>query len=529
MRLNMTIMNDWLADAGFCILSARTSKFYSFNISNFKVIDERTVTELASGASPLDVRSTLFVCNDANLERVRHELLRSVQLVNVICIGAVTAHNRKSLAEYICIDEGTDLVDLINALSSMFAWYNDWSDRLDAALKNITELHHIGELGVEVFHNDCCLLDKPQRMLFHACPEGEQRFSETYAQSENTYFPKEQVDAFLNSTEYKDASKSKVPVITPNEGFLPYQTLQFTLFDDDMVIGTVTVDETCRSFRQSDYSLIYYFGIRLKNVLLAQSSLYTLADSEELIEMIRMLVLDQAVFDDRMGLVLKSAGWRVNDEYKCTLVRYAKNMQERYSLSQTALYFYSMFDQMCACRLDSENLLMVFNLTRSEHGGERIISKIDECMKRSNGVCAVSGSFDDFAQLAVYYRQAVLTLVVGSEKDPDRNMFSFSHRVLDVILHEATEQLPAEALLTRKLKNFIVSSRSKRGDLLETLKVYLRSGCNATKAMNKLNIQRTAFYRRLNAIEKTYGIDLGSYRSRLYLLIALELVESADL
>lgn len=528
MKLNMTIIADCLEDFGFSVVWRKTAKRYSFHIGSFMLVERACANAVGriggvrcqDGLAPGGASSVVYVCKAEDFS-----LVSEIQNANVISIGDASSYVYGAALECVVLAADVNPIAVTNALSQIFAWFNDWDERLDRAIRNVTDLHAIGEVGVEVFENDCCLIDRPQRMLFHAHPMGDERYGETFADRENAYFPKEQIEAFKKSAEYEEASRSKYPIVISNEGFLPYRTLQFLLFDEDVVVGSVTIDEIWRSLKQSDYSLAYYYGTKVKSVLLAETNLYRNMDSEGLGAMMRAMVVDGVKYGGKLEKTLARVGWSLGDEYVCALIIGSGDASKRYSLSQTALYFFSAFDEMHVVDLDAEHMLLVFNFSKSARKDGRFTSRIVECMSGGDCLCAISNSFEDFRQLPMYKLQAELTLSVGMEKHPDRRIYVFSEMALDVVLQRGVAGLSVDALMTRKLHNLIAGDEGRKGNLLETLRVYLRTGCNATKAMNQLGIQRTAFYHRLNRISQLSGLDLDSYRSRLYLMIVFEFLD----
>lgn len=72
-----------------------------------------------------------------------------------------------------------------------------------------------------------------------------------------------------------------------------------------------------------------------------------------------------------------------------------------------------------------------------------------------------------------------------------------------------------------------LSSYDKRhnGDLLQTLRVYLKSGCNASRSAELLYLHRSGLLYRLRRIEELLGIRLDTFEDRVALEIAVLAIE----
>ena len=78
------------------------------------------------------------------------------------------------------------------------------------------------------------------------------------------------------------------------------------------------------------------------------------------------------------------------------------------------------------------------------------------------------------------------------------------------------------------LEPLIAYDRNHSGDLVRTLRVYLASGCNASRTAEALYLHRSGLLYRLGRIEDLLGVNLSSFRERVALEIAVLGIEGGN-
>ncbi|MGH2449365.1 MAG: PucR family transcriptional regulator [Chloroflexota bacterium] len=96
---------------------------------------------------------------------------------------------------------------------------------------------------------------------------------------------------------------------------------------------------------------------------------------------------------------------------------------------------------------------------------------------------------------------------------------SESRRTARLLLQQdSPENQQAAATVLGPLQRY---DRTHGGDLVNTLRVYLEEGCNASRAASTLYLHRSGLLYRLRRIEELLGMNLNCYEDRLGLQIAL--------
>jgi purine catabolism regulator len=91
-------------------------------------------------------------------------------------------------------------------------------------------------------------------------------------------------------------------------------------------------------------------------------------------------------------------------------------------------------------------------------------------------------------------------------------------------LAEGTELEPFRALVEPLREH----DRTRRSDLILTLKTYFAAGGNASEAADRLFLHRNSMLYRLERIQKLIGLDLKDYRVALALQLGLLAMERGE-
>ncbi|MGW4420622.1 PucR family transcriptional regulator [Streptosporangium sp. NPDC004631] len=84
---------------------------------------------------------------------------------------------------------------------------------------------------------------------------------------------------------------------------------------------------------------------------------------------------------------------------------------------------------------------------------------------------------------------------------------------------------PVRDMALISLQPILDHDANRKGDLLETLRVFLDSGCSPGESARRLVIHRNGLQYRLQRIEKLTGRDLSSFDDRIHLWLALRALE----
>lgn len=131
---------------------------------------------------------------------------------------------------------------------------------------------------------------------------------------------------------------------------------------------------------------------------------------------------------------------------------------------------------------------------------------------------AIGSCHPSFAGLSESYREAVYTLKVGKKLDPHKTVFCFEEYKLPVFLARANQLGIGEEIgpFFQQLKH-----HDKKGELLDTLAVYVEENGDVNKVAERLFIHRNTLRYRLDRIAKLTGKDPRKVKDLLELYLSI--------
>lgn len=171
------------------------------------------------------------------------------------------------------------------------------------------------------------------------------------------------------------------------------------------------------------------------------------------------------------------------------------------------------------------SIVLFIRLSVDTYSLRELPDYVDSFVKRGDFCVGVSHTFSSVRDAKHYYLQACKALELGVRHDPDNYCYFFSDYALRYILEQNLAIQPARTLCMEGIKMLQDMDRNNESEYCRTLKVYFENGMNLQKTADELYIHRSTLTYRLNRIRKDAGIDLDDYRSRLYAMLSLELLE----
>jgi DNA-binding PucR family transcriptional regulator len=123
-----------------------------------------------------------------------------------------------------------------------------------------------------------------------------------------------------------------------------------------------------------------------------------------------------------------------------------------------------------------------------------------------------------------YYLQAMSALEIGKNSDRELYYYNFEEYCLEYILRSSCQNLIPESLCPSGLIQMREYDQVHGTQYIFTLKTYFDQKFNATHAAKKMYIHRTTLLERLNKISSFLEMNLDDPRTRLYLMISLEII-----
>ena len=244
--------------------------------------------------------------------------------------------------------------------------------------------------------------------------------------------------------------------------------------------------------------------------------------NDQLHNLCRQMLQGDAPDPDVEEKTIAKYGWKIADDYLVVVIRFFPEKGWDVQLKTTLPYLAVQLEQQwlgsCAVRSESEIMLILncgIGLKDASSGGRgtgtayRILLQQMAYFVRDNvcqaGVSPVFHSFAELEQGACAAREA---LRIGMVQSPQLWYHLFDEIRLPYFLQQIQSGLP-ESMLVHPAVCILEKYDKVHGtELSRTLKAFLESGMNMTRAAENLYIHRTTFCRRMDHIRKLTGLEL---------------------
>lgn len=336
------------------------------------------------------------------------------------------------------------------------------------------------------------------------------------------------VDSLVMNPEYKEANEKKDVFLYPRQ-VEPLRWICYNFFEQDQCTARLLV---CYMEHDDDpdpglLELVRCFAVHAANAY-AASKRKQLSDQNDSVHNFFRACLKGKVPQDTVSRdTLRCAGWMQGDEVEVLVLRFF----EQTSWDKTAGYVCRRLEEnwhgTCAIRQEHQVVWLV-NRAHYDIGThpQDISRAISDIVQMYVCKCGISNSVSDWENLCFACKEAENALEIGSEEQPHFWCYRFSDYALAYIVRTATQQIPAKELCHAALKKLILCDRQNDTQLLETLRVYLACGCNASLAAQRLYVHRTTLIRRLERIEELTQIKADDPCQMLHLLLSFRLLDT---
>lgn len=401
----------------------------------------------------------------------------------------------------------------------IFQKMNNWNARLNNAMLEGKSLQEIGECALELFDNPVMLAGVAGSNLFHA-------YHKDMPFPSNYYFfsPFETADEreiIVLNEDYQNCITQEYPTIFPKDMY-GYRTLAQNIYDNGQRVAQLLIDELKRPLRPEDYSLMYYFAQVIPWVL-HRDHLNPQIFSRELDSLIQRMILAKKPFTRQDQAILDTVP-RLNAAYfQCLYLTLKPDGEDSVRIENFVVYLYSFFANAYISPI--ENGLLIINTYHHDVDRPNLGNSFDFFLTHNHFCIGISGVFEHFTDLRIYYTQARTAMNIGSRLHPEKNQYYYREYILDIMLANCTAGLPVDFYYTDQIRKLLIYDRKNNTELFETLKIYILNHRSITRTLTYLTVHRTTLLYRIKRIEEISGMNLKDEKVYLYLLLLMHLQE----
>jgi sugar diacid utilization regulator len=394
----------------------------------------------------------------------------------------------------------------------------------DAGLRTLCDTL-TAEIGNPVF-----ILDKFRENVLYLDRELRQDDSDFYSYLDHKDFEKKEV----LDLDY-DLELERVSYLWQEE---TVTELQVKLKSKDENFGYLVILENNR-LEEDDYLAVIQAVYALNLKLHQNNLIQNLARkcSNELIEDLLQGKIDQ---DDEIIKRGQLAGWDLTVSYQMFVISF-DTPKSKDNNGERTLYKYELEEKIThslhriiRTTLSTkyiifsynDNILLLIHYPQEVEQIKDDITNIHEQLKSkfsSINFSIGSGEFiEDCQQIPKSYQQGLYTLDFVTATKQDKEVFFYHDLgVLRLLWQLDNNQL--RAFVDEFLADLIAYDQKNNSNWLETLGVYLKTGCSIQQAANLLPIHSNTMRYRIERIEEILGVDLQDFELRSNLAIAYKI------
>ena len=423
------------------------------------------------------------------------------------------------------INQPQDLI--ISVTLKLFQRYYAFEASVNSLVANEGTLSELCVLASDFFGNPIYIHDNVFTVIaMSGWVQGMMEF-EYNRETQRYNVPLAQIEEYKFNQKYQETYRLHRAGIWDVDQY-PYgiRSMFINLWNGDVFLGRMLMDELVSSFRPGSYTLLEYLGGHATRIFLKTLDNRTGA-YRNLEDSVRDILDGHAMDPTDLTLLLTALGWKHDDEFLCLKLQSQKSdiytASEhvfRYSLTTVFPNSFTFFHKRRLC--------LLIDLTVSGLSQVDVRQLISPVARDSYLYVGLSMPVHGTGQWMQGFLQANIALDYGFRWRSDRWVIPFHLCALDHILDSTQTPLPQQHLVARELLELKTYDRQKGTNYYETLRSYLRNERDITRASQDLIIHRTTLLYRLKKMETIVNINLESPEMRLYLLLSIYMLERSE-
>ena len=436
----------------------------------------------------------------------------------IVSVGPSNKSYLASGCDYIEIEKGASLFDVLNCVQGVFRKYYQWVLKMYEALSNKSGIQELLDLTLPLLGNPVYLHDKNYQFIAYAEIPGMPGGSDIFNIKKNKgRFSPEDVNVLRNTPFFEKTFETTKPTFHIDTGECSY--IYDNVRNKGEYWGRLFVDERVRTFKKGDYAVIGVLRAMIEKALagrnISPGKNYRFLE-EKLAAMLDGENVDMAALYEELRL----NNWDAPGNYFCFFMQ----LKEVDLLLNTMINDCEYIESKLSGCVAFPYKTGVIGIVRADSRSKTLV-RIRKVLKEFELYAGVSMLFDSFDAFPLYYRQAEIALKYGIRENGSEWIHSFEKYCFSYMLDCCTRELPPDMLFPPALHKLLDHDRRKSTSYAETLRAYLENDSKPAKAMKVLYIQRSTFLYRLDRINEIIGVDLEDEKAKIHFLLSFQLMD----
>lgn len=476
MKLNLDIIFDHLPDSFQKKRLGKTD--YSLHLSRPLLCD--TSTFIQSGS----------------LYMLRADVLNQMSVQKNASFIVLGRHIKQEWilnhADLLLIEEPQDFLTVFNEISKIYDNFDNWELNLRNELeKDIDfDIKNVLILGAKMLKNDIMVTDHTLQLILQAkYRSSTQEPGQASITVTDTRTP---MDLQLCSR-FKNVYLTERNITKPYISSFEQSDIRSycnNLYPQEHFAGCIAVSEADHTFLKSDFPLMDYYFAYFQKTFFKYLQSFNPTESSTIRALLHLLNQEPLSPEESSYFTLKEG-----EHWVCFKLKELSN--SRYMPKE---YMYATLNTLLPQKAYSVIYRgEIIGLLRLAQKPEETITLFKELLNRMNYTAGLSNKFTDLSHVSLYFLQASYA---SQNNRQDSHLYSFSQCVLQYVLYECTNNMPASLLCTDGLAAIMEYDQKRNTDYLHTLDIYLQHEMSVTKTAEKLFIHRSSLLKRLNKIKQ---------------------------
>ena len=512
MLLNLSIIHDQLKLEHYLV--GVPDHGYSCNLQGVRM--------LTSSNQLLDQNHVYVIELGENVEGV--DLVSENQDLTLIIIGSFDERILRLNNHQAIVVPGTEDPRLVcNAVMEIFEYYNNWYDRISAALISEQPLQVILDIGVEVMANPFAFLDTSMGLI---CKAGELPEDITGTIWEvlqgHGYTPPDLLPARMRPIVDRKTLSGQPFLVKVPQRWRDHHWMICGIFVDGEPVGTLGAAEVFSPFTTGQLSLIALLK-QVVETALATTAAFTTDGPDEFMHYVNRLLSGFSIDTRISEYQLARRAWRKDDLYRVYCISGTTEGFEQEWLNKYVIQLQAMVPNWYIFVHEQQ-------IVGIEHLAERplhyLLQEFDLAVRRflvtQDLEAGVSLVFSDFSALHIAREQAQMALSLSSS-EPIRG---FGECYQDCVVTSLTNKYELECFVLPQILQLWQSQQNQARENIRSLASYLTYGRNLSATAKALHVHRNTLDYRLNRISMALQITLDDLTETeiFFLLFSCKLV-----
>lgn len=410
----------------------------------------------------------------------------------------------------------SSIMEVFNEILSIFERYEIWEKSLNTILSTSADISELIQITAPLLMNDITVLNKDWRVMAAA----------NYKRNAKG------IPEVIHYTELMEA----MPLDIANkyrQGFREHKNKRGSFFADegcyctnlyldDQYWGNASLFPMLSPLRESDP---YIFEI-LTDAILKALHINTVSVKKEtsILEDITRKMLDGVAVDHEKIISFEAAHSNISEGRFLFLCIQLPDDLQKISHDYLSQSLHNRFPNMIIFQYEG-HFAGIKDFANCRIGCEEFLSQLEKDLGKFGLKAGTSNRFRHLRHTRSYYQQALWALELGLVNNPEHNLYYFRDYALRYMMLNSCGSFTSRYLCPKGLLALQQYNAGSEVDYWHTLRTYLDSERNIARTAKALNIHRNTMIQRIERIESTLCMDLDDPMTRLWLRMAIWLVD----